>query len=258
MKGFTLLVAISAVSYASALEDQIKDVNVIDSGLFSPFESGAGIITAIVNDYVDKLLPNIAKFAIKHELDPAPLGNIVQNFLVAKINLSDGQLHGISGIERNGDVMVSYSNINDNRLSLQLPLKFSNLSFTYNYDIQVLIPHIIGELEGVIENFKFYLELEFDFKNFKASIAELKTTDSGHISFITHGNITDFIFNILSQFVTTILHPLIQGIIEGIIKGVANNIVNDVNEIIQTILNGSTEIQNNIPEYYPLILNKFY
>ncbi|KAJ8957615.1 hypothetical protein NQ314_006518 [Rhamnusium bicolor] len=171
---------------------------------------------------------------------------VLLQFLTASISLSNGLLHGVSTIKRSDDVEVTYSST-ARKLELHLPIVFSNLNFTYDYHLIILLIGPKGSMTGKIKNFKMDLRISFDFNTYQAKVESIKTTDTGHVDLIFHGNaILDLVVNILSEFVTTILHPLIVLVIEGIVKSVANEVVDAVNVFIDGVLHPNPETVNAI------------
>ncbi|CAH1110264.1 unnamed protein product [Psylliodes chrysocephalus] len=174
-------------SFANANENkEVELLDEVDKKLINEiitFAQGLRIdevagITAEINEYIDRLFPNISNYCISHSLDPAPLDDVKEKFLLAKINFVKGFLHGISNLVRYGDVTVGYQS-KIKTLTLTLPVEFSNLSFTYDYTIKVLGIGPSGDLIGKVDNFKFYLQLSFNLNTLTAQIDNLKTTDSG-------------------------------------------------------------------------------
>ncbi|CAG9829929.1 unnamed protein product [Diabrotica balteata] len=166
-------------------------------------------ITANLNEYAEKIFYNVGRYALTHGLDPIDIANITEDFKLAMIKLTHGRLQGISTLKRYQDVLANYQH-STKTLTVTLPIEFADLKFTYDYDVRILGLGPSGSMDGEIQEFKFYLQFALDLEKFVVSIKQLKTTDSGHISVQFHGNITDIIANLLSEFITTILHPLLQ------------------------------------------------
>ncbi|CAG9853628.1 unnamed protein product [Phyllotreta striolata] len=245
------------LSSAAPLQNEDGFESNLLKGLISKYENqkslkDEGGITAVINDFADKLFGNIDTFAVKNGLDPIPLKDIKETFLLADIELLNGAIHGISTIERYEDVSITYQS-KTKTLTVQLPIVFSNLSFTYDYKLLFAGLGPQGDLIGEIDHFKFYLVFSFNYNTLTAEIDTLRTTDSGHISLTVNGGITDIVFNILSEFFTTVFHPFIQGVIEAIIKTVANKIVTDVNDLIYNITHQNYSQRNSLGYGYPVV-----
>ncbi|KAG5870612.1 hypothetical protein JTB14_028573 [Gonioctena quinquepunctata] len=210
-----------------------------------------GVIIANMNEYANILFPYIKKIAISNGLDPVKLTNISQNFLGSSVTLTEGKLNGISTLNRYDDVLVKYKHTLK-KLEIEFPILFSDLNFTYHYHLILLLMGPKGNMVGKIHNFEAHLVLSIDFNTYRAQIEELKITNSGFIQLFFEGQgILDVVINILSQFVTVILHPILIAIIEGIIKNVANTIVTDVNDFIDIILHhNSTNITGTFPKIF--------
>ncbi|CAH1110265.1 unnamed protein product [Psylliodes chrysocephalus] len=241
MKLIIFMFVFAIFSFANANEKQeVELLNHVDKELINEFitqglriNEAAGI-TAQINEFMDKLFPNLSKFCVSHNLDPAPLNDIKQKFLAASIAFDKGKLHGISTLTRNGDVTVRYQS-NIKTLTFNVPIIFSDLSFTYDYLVKVIIAKYSGDLIGEIENLKMYIQLSFNLNTLTAKVDQLKTTHSGQTSLKIHGHITDAIVNIMSKFVTTVLNPIIQKVLEGLVQRAANNVVTNVNDLIHNI-----------------------
>ncbi|KAJ8983129.1 hypothetical protein NQ317_014704 [Molorchus minor] len=230
----------------------LENVNFdVDKGLVDIFErkyqksnelrDDAGI-TAVVNEFADKIFANIHSYAVLHELDPIALANVSQEFLTASLTLTNGSLHGMSNINRTKDVEITYRSA-ARECEIYFPIRLSKLQFTYDYHMIILLIGPQGVITGKINNFEMDVKLHFDFKTYHAKVLEVSTKNSGHVDLYFDGNgILDLVVDILSEFVTTILHPLIALVIEGNIKDVANLVVNVVNEAIDNTLfpNSST------------------
>ncbi|XP_028139247.2 uncharacterized protein LOC114333557 [Diabrotica virgifera virgifera] len=197
---------------------------------------GVSGITANMNEYAEKIFFNIGRYALTHGLDPVNIANVTEDFMLASIKFKNGKLHGISTLKRYQDVLANYVH-SSRTLIVTLPIEFVDLKFTYDYDVRIFGLGPSGSMDGEIKEFKFYLQFSLDLEHFVLSIKQLKTTDSGHISVQFHGNITDIIVNILSEFITTFLHPLLQGIIEAIIKLIAGGVVSEINKLLQQLVN---------------------
>ncbi|CAH1117806.1 unnamed protein product [Phaedon cochleariae] len=253
MKTLVLLSAIFACSWATItspiINENIKlNRNMVDSLLVKYAEKASegdtGVITAVVNNYADRLFQHIQTFAVSHSLDPVYLDDISENFLGSSLTLKNGTLNGISTISRYNDVKVTYQH-NTRKLVTEFPLIFSKLNFVYQYHVLVLFIGPKGEMTGNIDNFKANVQLSFDFNTYTAKIEKLTTMDSGHISLTFHGQgLVDLVVNILSEFVTTILHPLLTAIIEGRVKDAASATVNQVNNFIGNLLHPNSTHNN--------------
>ncbi|XP_028139245.1 uncharacterized protein LOC114333556 [Diabrotica virgifera virgifera] len=257
MKSFVIFLFFVAIS-AAQVQKETKNTEIYErfvkiavEKLIKSLEaqsSDPGII-AQLNEYAQKLLSSLAKYAVNHDLEPIAIADVAEDFLLANFKLTKGELRGISTIERYDDVYVAYKHTTKT-LSLVIPIEFLDLTFMYNYEIHVLGMGPKGEMTADIKKFKFYLSFDFDIPNLKASINTLKVEDCGQISVTVDGNPGDFIFNLISQFVTTILHPLIQGIIEGIIKSVASQVVDDINEMLYNMTHPTNSTVNQISSQF--------
>ncbi|KAG5870613.1 hypothetical protein JTB14_028574 [Gonioctena quinquepunctata] len=200
---------------------------------------GPGEIIANVDNFTDILFLNIRKFAISHRLKPLTLGDVKENFLASSVELTKGTLNGLSILKRYDNVTVKYKH-DLKKLEIDLPIWFSDLHFYYHYHVILLLMGPEGNMMGLIPNFKVHLKLSFDFNTNRAQLEQVKVTNSGFIELFFEGGILDEVSEILSQFVTVILHPILIGIIERNIKTVANTIVTDVNTFIDGMLHPHT------------------
>ncbi|KAJ8918301.1 hypothetical protein NQ315_014171 [Exocentrus adspersus] len=197
-------------------------------------------IVAIVNEYADKIFKNIEVFAVKSHLDPLNLTDVENDFLGSSINLTNGHLDGISTIDRADDVVITYHS-SEKTLEIYLPIVFSNLNFTYDYHVIILLIGPKGSIVGKIRDFTMDLKLLFDFNTYHATVESVQTTNTGHVSLTFHGNgIVDIVVNTLSEFVTAILQPLVGLVVEDVVKDVANLVIDTVNNAIDSIFGTSS------------------
>ncbi|XP_028139250.1 uncharacterized protein LOC114333559 isoform X2 [Diabrotica virgifera virgifera] len=119
------------------------------------------------------------------------------------------------------------------------PILLDNIKqqFTYDYHVVVFLVGPTGGLTGSIDNFRLSINLSLDLNKYQAKLNKIKTSNSGHITVKFDGHLSDVILNIMSQFVTTALHPILQGFIEAIVKNASNKVVDGVNKVIDEILN---------------------
>ncbi|XP_023018158.2 uncharacterized protein isoform X1 [Leptinotarsa decemlineata] len=250
MKKFVILAAFFTFSFAAEFQENGLEIQLdrdLADTFLSEFEeklksNNNGEIIAICNEYADKLFVDIGKFAVSHELDPVPLPDMNEHFLGSSISLSKGHLNGISTIKRYNDVKLSYQH-SLKKLTMELPIIFSNLNFTYHYHIILLLVGPEGGMTGKIEKFSIKINMEFDFNTYTAKANDVKTTNSGSVDLTFDGQgIIDWALDIISKFVTTILYPIILGVIEGITKGITNNIVDSVNKLIDAIIHHHSNV----------------
>ncbi|KAJ8944891.1 hypothetical protein NQ314_009347 [Rhamnusium bicolor] len=128
-----------------------------------------------------------------------------ENFLTASVTLTNGLLHGISTIKRSDDVELIYSS-NGRLLELYLPIAFTNLYFTYDYHLIILLIGPRGSLTGKIENFSMDLKLSFDFNTYHAEVESVSTRNTGGIEGIVR-SVADEIVDAVNSFLDGVLHP---------------------------------------------------
>uniref|UniRef100_V5GXJ9 Uncharacterized protein n=1 Tax=Anoplophora glabripennis TaxID=217634 RepID=V5GXJ9_ANOGL len=96
-------------------------------------------ITAVVDDYVDKVLVYIRSAILRSGLDPAKLDDATLNLIpTGTIDLTSGWLQDMSTIARDGSTTVGYDS-STKIMSVYLPIKLNALLATYKYQHQSAI-----------------------------------------------------------------------------------------------------------------------
>ncbi|KAG5884351.1 hypothetical protein JTB14_024429 [Gonioctena quinquepunctata] len=252
MKTIFIIFTVLTFSLANVIEFKIDEdlanefLQKYEDGLIS---SDGGEIVAVVNEFTDTLFSHVGPFCVNNKLDPANLSDISQSFLGASIKLSKGLLIGISTLARYDDVEVSYEH-SHKTLELSLPILFSDLHFTYHFNVILLLVGPDGDMTGTIKDFKANVKLTFDFNTYTAKLQKLSIPNSGDISLTFQGHgIVDSVINILSKFVTTVIHPILTAFIEGIVKNVALSIVTSVNTFVNETLHPHPADVTTTPKY---------
>lgn len=214
-------------------------VNEFWEALISVNEDDGGV-TAILNEYTDRVMKNIANLIVHHGLDPMEIPNIPINLVGGGLNLTNGFLQATSTIHRDGDVVASYT-LDTKKFVISIPIGFDALDINYKYKVWVLLLAINGGLDGKLEDVKANLKLEFDFTTYHAKMTTFDITNSGRLSLHFTGNgLVDWLINLMSDATTLVLHPLIIRIIQMIITIPVNMVVDLVNNIIDSILHPTT------------------
>ncbi|XP_018579807.1 uncharacterized protein LOC108917602 [Anoplophora glabripennis] len=244
MKVFILLTTVFALSMANEILD-VKNMTVknlkskLDKKLVDKIlnKYEAGEITALINEYSHTVFMNIENYALENNLDPLALDDMKRNFLESSITLTNGRLSGIATIDRADDVTISYSS-DARTLEIDLPIIFTNLAFAYDYHVVILLIGPKGSLEGAIHGFRINIKLQFDFNTYHVKVTELTTSNKGHLALTFHGNgVVDVVVNILTEFATTVLQPLIAQIIHKTVTDVGDKVVQVANDAIDDFLN---------------------
>ncbi|CAH1260583.1 unnamed protein product [Diabrotica balteata] len=245
MKSSLILVALLSLTAAKSV-----DQNALLKNGFGDVRNSleSDELTARINEFVDRICDNFPAFAEKQKLEPIVLQDIKQHFLTASIELTHGKISGLSHVYRDGNVTVTYDH-DANIVTLNLPIFFKKISFTYDYHVVVFLVGPKGGLTGSIDNFRLSINLSLDLNTYQAKLNKIKTSNSGHITVKFDGHLTDAILNILSQFVTTALHPILQGFIEAIVKIASTNVVDSVNKVIDEILHPDVIKNFNFAQY---------
>ncbi|XP_019873964.2 uncharacterized protein LOC109602077 [Aethina tumida] len=189
---------------------------------------------AIINDYADKLFQNLDKLIYNSTLDPLGLPVFDQSFLGSEVKLDQGKLTGLSSMHRYKDMILTYES-STRILTLTAPIQFDEIKFTYNYLVKVLFIPYSGGMTGKLTNFKMNYVFAFDFKNYHISLKASEIMNSGHIDLTFSGHIIDIVINLLSELVSTVLHPIIVTTIQVAFNLIINNIVNTINDLIDSI-----------------------
>uniref|UniRef100_A0A6P7G2H9 Uncharacterized protein LOC114333561 n=1 Tax=Diabrotica virgifera virgifera TaxID=50390 RepID=A0A6P7G2H9_DIAVI len=200
-------------------------------------KKSSGNITAVLNEFIDKVLENAGNYLIDHGYDPCHIPDTVLHLpITGTVSLKKGWLRDLAMIKRYKDTDVVYSS-EERKLKMIFSLQFEELQFVYHYITHYLLFNIEGEVEGTIEDVIAQAALSFDFNNYNATLDnfDIMNTGSIDIHFTGHEWI-DWLTNAMTAVVTTFLHPLILSIIQNIFKGTLCGIVDAVNEIIHKIL----------------------
>ncbi|XP_018579808.1 uncharacterized protein LOC108917603 [Anoplophora glabripennis] len=201
-------------------------------------------ITAVVDDYVDKVLVYIRSAILRSGLDPAKLDDATLNLIpTGTIDLTSGWLQDMSTIARDGSTTVGYDS-STKIMSVYLPIKLNALLATYKYHTKVLLLSIKGDVNGKIEDLRINVKLSFDYTTYQASLDLFDITDSGRISLKFTGNdLVDWITNTMTSVVSLFLHPIIIRIVQSIVKGGLESTVDEINELLNSILHSSTAVE---------------
>ncbi|XP_028139255.1 uncharacterized protein LOC114333563 [Diabrotica virgifera virgifera] len=200
-------------------------------------KNSAGNITAVLNEFLDKVLENMENFIINHGYDPMQIPDTALNLpITGSITLKKGWLRDLAMIKRYKDTGVVYSS-EEKKLKMIFSLQFEELQFVYHYITQYLLLRIEGEVEGKIEDVIIQAALSFDFHTYNATLDNFDIMNTGSIDIEFSGNgLIDWLTNAMTGVVTAFLHPLILSIIQNIFKGTLGSLVDAVNEIIHEIL----------------------
>ncbi|KAF2894026.1 hypothetical protein ILUMI_12148 [Ignelater luminosus] len=173
----------------------------------------------ILNKQVDFLLTSVDNFAGITGFNSIDLPRFNASFkwtvLSGGIVLKDGFLYGVSTLERHGDVTVIQT---ESDLKITIPLGFSNLTFTYEYDLDFMKVGRTGKATGGSQGNKFSVGLHFDIKTLKVKLDEFNFNDLGLISFRLHRNgLTALVINLITPVVMPLLKPILKDIVKGFI-----------------------------------------
>ncbi|RZC36751.1 hypothetical protein BDFB_014678 [Asbolus verrucosus] len=99
----------------------------------------------------------------------------------------------------------------------------------------------VGGIEGKVNGIVAEVKIGFDTDKFQASLDEFHIINAGHISFHFNGNpLIDWLLNLLTEVVTTLLKDVILLITETIVSGGVQSAVDAINDIINGIINPTT------------------
>ncbi|CAG9829933.1 unnamed protein product [Diabrotica balteata] len=200
-------------------------------------KNSAGNITAVLDEFIDKVLENVGNYLINYGYDPCQIPDTVLNLpITGTITLKKGWLRDLAMIKRYKDTEVVYSS-EEKKLKMIFSLQFEVLQFAYHYITHYLLFTIEGEVEGKVENVIIQAALSFDFNTYNATLTNFDIMNSGSIDIHFSGHDwIDWLTNAMTAVITTFLHPLILSKIQNIFKGTLCGLVDAVNEIIHEIL----------------------
>lgn len=187
--------------------------------------------SAIIDEFLDRLLENVKVIIIKNGIDPTSLPDERVNIGIGHTDLTEGQLNDTSTIQRYEDATISYDE-GSRQLTAEMVLRFEDLKFIYKYHTKVTIISMTGHLHGDIEHIHIHVKLGFDFNEYKMFVDSIDFKHTGDINITFSGNgAVDWIINAMSKVLTTILHDLILSIVKNIVESPINALVDAINKI---------------------------
>ncbi|CAH0557912.1 unnamed protein product [Brassicogethes aeneus] len=128
------------------------------------------------------LLANLDKKITNSSLDPLDIPGYDQKFLGEETKLSKGKLHGLSTLHRYKDCIITYERTED-VLTVQIPIQFNDISFTYDYLIKVILIPYKGGVTGKMTNFRMNYVFSLDLNTYHVALKTSEITHSGFKKF---------------------------------------------------------------------------
>nr|CAI5824965.1 unnamed protein product [Callosobruchus analis] len=195
-------------------------------------------ITAIIDDYIDKVFDNVHRFAVTHGLDPMALPNMNHSgILGSHVILTNGTFKGISTLRRKSHVKLIYNH------------KTRVINFHYHYDLGAALVKEKGGFTGIMKDYSVTIDMNFDFKTYRLKMAKPMWLN-GIVIVEFDGTYLAIVKTILGSLVTTVLTPLVVNpILSGIVSKMGNKVVTTINDAIDKFLHpNSTKAVNNLWE----------
>ncbi|KAF2881679.1 hypothetical protein ILUMI_24536 [Ignelater luminosus] len=175
--------------------------------------------TIKLNKEIDFLITALDKFSGTIGLEPIGLPRFESSFkwtvFSGGIVLKNGFLYGISTLQRRGDVIVKHTKSD---LKITVPMGFSNLTFTYDYDLNFMKVGPTGKATGGSRCNKVTAYLHFDMKTLKVKLDKFSFDNLGSISFKLDGKgLTNWVINLITPVVLPLLRPVIKKVVKGYI-----------------------------------------
>ncbi|CAH1368577.1 unnamed protein product [Tenebrio molitor] len=198
---------------------------------------------ANLNDFADKLFANLQSWMIHNAFDPVELPDMragIHN--LGEIKLNYGWLLDLSTIHRGGDVLLSYSH-NTKYITANVPISFNDLEFTYDYSAKILGMGPTGGIVGKVTNVQVEVVIGFNIETLRASLDEFYIVKAGQIDFEFSGNaLVDWLLDLLSDVVATLLKKLLLLVVEGLIRGGLESTIDTINDAIGGFVNPTTPV----------------
>ncbi|XP_044749605.1 uncharacterized protein LOC123310222 [Coccinella septempunctata] len=196
------------------------------------------IYQATVNDYGQKILENLDKMLVKEGLDPIPLDDIYEGYWWGNIKINKMQISGLATLYRpEEDVIMTYTQDNK-QLQLDLPISCRDLKFSGHFKASLLFVGPGGKIEGEVTDLLMRTSLVIDYNFNQAFIRLFEIPHSGHISIHIHSFIlTDWMYNLLSDAITSLFHGAILNSVSGEVQELLQNVMDTIDDLLQALLN---------------------
>ncbi|OWR43206.1 hypothetical protein KGM_214465 [Danaus plexippus plexippus] len=200
------------------------------------------VLTAKVNDYVDKTIKMLGPFLQENGLEPLKLPDIEEGFEVKPIivtysawfKLTEGQFTGITNVSRSGDQIVSYIG---KTLRVRVQLDFSDIKLSYNYLIKVMNLGPTGQILGSLNNFIAVADVLIDFNNDEIHLQQFSISNVGRLRVRLSGNILfDWLLNPFISVFMRIFDNVIMKFVELTIRNVAQVAIASINSNIKEVI----------------------
>ncbi|XP_045478749.1 uncharacterized protein LOC123683850 [Harmonia axyridis] len=192
---------------------------------------------ATVNEYGEKIIANLDKLLKKGDMDPLALDDVYEGYWWGNIQLNKMQVTGLATMYRPEDNAIITYNHDNKQLQLDLPISFKDLKFSCHFKASLMFVGPSGKITGEVSNLLMKTSLVIDYNVNQAFIRTFEIPDSGHISIHIHSFfLSDWMYNLISDAITSIFHGSILNAISGIIQDLLGDIVDVLNKILQTIL----------------------
>lgn len=174
--------------------------------------------TLNISSIVDTLLPTIREHILSEGLDPLPLDDVHENLhgviIGAKsIDLTDGQLQGLSDITRANDALVVAND--DNTYTLDATFGFDVLDASFNYRYKGFLITRTGELNGRFNNIEIKITADASLAERKVVLRSVNIVRLDNMSLTLRGHKLDAILNAIIKRLTPKFRSSIIRLIEN-------------------------------------------
>ncbi|XP_066247253.1 uncharacterized protein [Euwallacea similis] len=149
----------------------------------------------------------------------------------SEIYLTNGHLEDMATVLRYDEISVDH-NRDDRILTFRVPLGFSDLEFTYEYETVIHKEKVHGEVEGKIDHIKLDLELVYEAKHGFA-VEGVHIHDRGELEIEFNGhNLDREVIDAIKTVVRTHLGPLVEEITEKHVRSIAEKVIESIDDFI--------------------------
>ncbi|ERL87320.1 uncharacterized protein LOC109534779 [Dendroctonus ponderosae] len=226
---------------AKLKQELIEQFSAVAQGLPTlASHNSLGSSEALLNDYLDLVLPDINSAISSAGFDPTSLPDEKINIGIGHVNLSQGNLTKLATIERYHNVTVSYDS-DSKKVALEFILRWQDLELIYKFKSKVVLISSTGHVVANVEHLKIHLKLAFDLNLAQVEVQSLDFKHTGDIALTFTGvGVLDYIIDAMSNSFTGIFHNLILDMVKKVAMDPVEEIVEAINQILDNALRPTT------------------
>ena len=212
--------------------------------------------TTNINSLVDLMLPRLREYILDKGMDPLKLNNIFQQLpgVVIRnraVSLTNGQLQGLSSINRVGDTIL----ISDDSdvYTVITTLGFDVIDGTYDYLFKDSLINRRGLITGRFVNINVKVVADVNLKGREVVLRTVNIVKVGQMSITFKGHIIDKVVNLILKHITNRFRDTILSTVEKQLVGIAQQYVNKL--LNNLPLSEEFMVNNNILKSIPTSVN---